>query len=62
LASQNVQTEAEAINSTVNAAAENKTGGNITIIKADLSATNALPPKAPSPAPEPIEGIDSDRK
>lgn len=62
LASQNVQTEAEAINSTVNATAENKTGGNITIIKADLSATNALPPKAPSPAPEPIEGIDSDRK
>jgi L-rhamnose-H+ transport protein len=61
IAAQNVQVETEAINSTAGAAVDEKTGGNITIIKADLSATNALPTKVPSPAPEPIEGIDTDR-
>lgn len=62
LAAQNVQVEAEAINSTAGAAADKKNGGSITIIKADPSATNALPPQAPTPAPEPIEGIDTNRK
>jgi len=62
LAAQNVQAEAEVIDSTVSTTAESKTGGNITIIKADLSATNVIPLKAPSPAPEPIEGVDTGRK